>query len=205
MGLLLDLPGDTEYEQIARHPLRRVGAIESSPFGAQGVVVHLRERPELDGHCVVRAGVTASTACARRASGGVDFRNRHGLRPARCEPIGLPARRRFQANGEAPRPEPTQRTVDRVFLPTRRIDKFVDRCAGFSSEPVQNQAELAAGAFGPIRFPSARRGALLLRTGARSRFVGGSLGQRVGAASVTGVSDENRPGKTQPGPDLGSD
>ena len=60
-----------------------------------------------------------------------------------------------------------------MFLPARRIDKFLDRHSGRSFEPVHDQAELAARASRRIRCLSAGCCALLLRTGRAGAFCSG--------------------------------
>src|SRR5215471_5389695 len=47
IGLLLNLPADSQHEQVARYVFGRMGAVESSPLGAQGGRIHLFECLEL--------------------------------------------------------------------------------------------------------------------------------------------------------------
>src|SRR5262249_17405818 len=56
IGLFLDLPADTQNEQVARHVFRRMGAIEPSPLGAQGGRIHVFECLELACDIVGNAG-----------------------------------------------------------------------------------------------------------------------------------------------------
>jgi hypothetical protein len=69
IGLFLDLPADTQHEQVARHVFGRMGAIEPSPLGAQGGRIHLFECLELACDIVGNAGTVRAVGGAGGAHG----------------------------------------------------------------------------------------------------------------------------------------
>ena len=103
ISLFLDLPGDAEHEQITRHPLGWMSAIEPAPLAAQGGVIHLFECPQPGGNGVGFAVVAVAdpsaesfSAAAIRGCCGhgpvLRFRPRsmHGLPPPEA-PDGAPS------------------------------------------------------------------------------------------------------------------
>src|SRR5882724_6320641 len=72
IGVLLELPGDPEQEQVAPYAFGRMGAIEPPPLRAQGGAIHLLECPQL-GRDVVGAAESVRNVSAPGAS--------HGCRP----------------------------------------------------------------------------------------------------------------------------